>query len=406
MRAGAAIAVPLSTTADLEDEHMNIRSFEIKVSEVDLVTLRRRLEATRWPSVIENAGWQLGMDDGFLRRLIDYWRDQFDWRRQEKRLNGYAHYIAEDQGGSTHFVRFPGQGPAPLPIVLTHGWPSTFAEQLELAAMLANPVAYGGEPADAFEVIVPSLQGFAFSSAPTVFGTNLFTIAARWASLMTSLGFERFIAHGGDFGAGVTTALGLKHAARLYGVHLHYIPGSYRPPLDADKDLLAEERAFLGAAAEWADSEGAYAHVQRTKPDTLAYALNDSPVGLAAWIVEKFRSWSDCDGEIERRFSMDTLLTHVCLYWFTQSMPAAMRLYYENAHRPLHFAASDRVTIPVAVARFPREAPFPPRPYVERGYRVTRWTEMARGGHFAAAEEPALLAEDIRSFCRQFRDDP
>jgi epoxide hydrolase-like protein len=153
MRAGAAVAVPLSTTADLEDEHINIRSFEFKVSEVDLVTLRRRLEATRWPSVIENAGWQLGMDDGFLRRLIDYWRDQFDWRRQEKRLNGYAHYIAEDHGGSTHFVRFPGQGPAPLPIVLTHGWPSTFAEQLELAAMLANPVAYGGEPADAFEVI-------------------------------------------------------------------------------------------------------------------------------------------------------------------------------------------------------------------------------------------------------------
>lgn len=380
---------------------MKIRPFQIAIGESDLLELRGRLDAIRWPSCIENAGWALGMDQGTLRRLVDYWRRQFDWRRQERQLNGYAHYLADDGTGTTHFVRFRGKAPAALPIVLTHGWPSTFAEQLELAGMLADPVAHGGESSDAFDVIVPSLQGFGFSSAPTVFGTNLFTMADRWASLMTSLGFERFVAHGGDFGAGVTTALGLKHPGRLHGIHLHYIPGSYRPPPGAELSL--QEREFQAAAAQWAEREGAYAHVQRTKPDTLAYALNDSPVGLAAWIVEKFRSWSDCEGEIERRFSMDTLLTHVCLYWFTRSMPAAMRLYFESAGRPLQFEISDRVSIPVAVARFPREMPFPPRSYVERGYRLTRWTEMPRGGHFAAAEEPRLLAEDIRSFCRQFR---
>jgi microsomal epoxide hydrolase len=264
--------------------------------------------------------------------------------------------------------------------------------------MLANPVAHGAHATVAFDVVIPSLPGYCFSSAPKELGTNLFAIATQWAQLMSGLEYPRFIAQGGDFGAGVSTALGLRHADRLLGLHLNFIPGSYQPSVPEDRELSSEETSSLANRAEWFEREGGYAHLQRTKPDTLGPALNDSPIGLAAWIVDKFRSWSDCDGKIERRFSYDEILTTVSLYWFTRSMPSAMRLYWENLHQPLKLAAGERITVPVAIAHFPRELPIPARAYVERGYNVIRWSEMPRGGHFAALEEPELLAQDIRGF--------
>ena len=234
-------------------------------------------------------------------------------------------------------------------------------------------------------------------------GTDVFTIADQWSILMGALGYPRFIAHGGDIGAGVSTALGLRHGERLLGLHLNFIPSSYQPYNASTSDPSPEEAAYFERRAAWVDQEGGYSHVQATKPDTLGPALNDSPLGLAAWIIDKFRSWSDCKGDIESRFTLDELLTTISLYWFSQSMPSAIRLYWEGRRRPLQFAPLDRVAVPVAVAHFPREIPIPPRSYVERGYNVVRWTEMRQGGHFAGLEEPEALAADIRAFARQFR---
>jgi pimeloyl-ACP methyl ester carboxylesterase len=252
-----------------------------------------------------------------------------------------------------------------------------------------------------FDVVIPSLPGFPLSTAPTRLGLSVFEIADLWAQLMQRLGYPKFYAHGGDIGAGVSTALGLRHPNALLGLHMNYVPGSYRPYVARSADLTDVERAFLERRAAWTDAEGAYAHVQSTKPDTLGPALNDSPVGLAAWIVDKYRTWSDCSGDVERRFSKTELLTTISLYWFTQSMPSAIRLYWESRRRPMQFVEGQAVRVPVAIAHFPQELPMPPRAYVERGYHITRWTEMARGGHFAAAEEPALLAQDIQAFCQQ-----
>jgi pimeloyl-ACP methyl ester carboxylesterase len=382
---------------------MQLRPFTIRINDEDLSDLRRRLEQTRWPTQPEGLGWATGMDVNFLRTLTAHWLQQFDWRKAESHLNGFPQFEAIMESGTIHFVHLRSTAPNALPIVLTHGWPSTFAELLKLGDMLANPQHFGASPDDGFHVVIPSLPGYAFSSAPAKTGTHVFIIADQWAALMNALRYPQFIAHGGDIGAGVSTALGLRHGEQLLGIHLNYVPGSYQPHIEAQSSLSDEERRFLSDRASWLETEGGYSHVQSTKPDVLAPALNDSPVGLAAWVLDKFRSWSDCDGDLERCFSRDELLTTVCLYWFTRSMPAAIRLYWENRTRPLRFAAGERVVVPVGFAHFPREIPVPPRSYVERGYNVTRWTEMPRGGHFAAFEEPAALADEIRAFARTAR---
>ena len=382
---------------------MRIKPFNIAIDAVDIVDLKRRIQQTRWPSRIDSSGWETGMDATFLERLGKYWLERFDWRSVETQLNRYPQYQAITDSGSIHFVHLQSSVQNALPIVLTHGWPNTFAELLKLGDMLVNPTRYGASATDNFHVVIPSLPGYSFSSPPGKLGTNVFEIANQWSALMTALGYSRFLAHGGDIGAGVSTALGLRHSAQVLGVQLNYIPGSYQPYSAEPSDLSNEEKAYLVRRAEWLEIEGGYSHVQSTKPDVLGPALNDSPIGLAAWIIDKFRSWSDCDGNVERRFTQDELLTTVSLYWFTRSMPSAIRLYWESRRSPLHFAAGERVNVPVGIAHFPREIPIPPRSYVERGYNVTRWTEMPKGGHFAAMEEPELLAEEIRVFARQFR---
>jgi pimeloyl-ACP methyl ester carboxylesterase len=374
--------------------------FTLAVPDERLRDLEARLARVRWPDAIAGSGWTYGIDVEFLRGLVEYWRTGFDWRAEERRLNGFHHFRARVGGTSVHFLHERGRGPRPLPLILTHGWPGSFVEMLKIIPLLADPASHGGDPEDAFDVVVPSLPGFGFSERPTAAGMDLFRIAELWDALMAGLGYERYGAQGGDFGAGVSTTLGLRDTGRLAGIHLNYIPGSYRPP--SVEGLTEEERRFERDAADWYAAAGGYAHVQRTTPQTLAFALNDSPVGLAAWIVEKFWLWMDPASRGER-VTRDDLLANVMVYWLTETISSSMRLYHEVARNPLHFAPGQRVRVPCAVARFPEEAPFPPRPWVERGYDVVHWSDLPRGGHFAALEEPELLAQDVRDFFRDLR---
>jgi pimeloyl-ACP methyl ester carboxylesterase len=274
---------------------------------------------------------------------------------------------------------------------------------LRIIPMLTHPSSYGGDPADSFDVVVPSLPGFGFSDRPVTPGMNTWRIADLWAGLMMELGYARFGAQGGDFGASVSTIVGLRHPQHAIGIHLNYIPGSYRPYLRPGEELTQVERLSLEDTDRWYVDFGAYAHLQRNTPLTAAYGLNDSPAALAAWIVEKFRNWSDCDGDVERRFSKDELLSNVTLYWMTETIYSSCRLYHESKLAPLQFKFGEKVEVPCGIAHFPKEAPFPPRIWIERGYNVQRWTEMQRGAHFAAAEEPELLARDIADFFRPLR---
>jgi len=381
---------------------MNIAPFFSEHCPYEMEDLRERLRRTRWPDAIANSGSDYGVELSFIREICGYWCEEFDWARQVEHFSAFRHFRWNGNGLDIHFIHERGKGPNPLPLILTHGWPGSFLEMLKVVPLLADPAAHGADAADSFDVVVPSLPGYGFSSGPGL-GMNAFAIAGLWADLMEALGYHRFAAQGGDLGAGVSTALGLSHPDRILGIHLNFIPGSYRPYLAPGTQLASEESAFLDSAAQWFDRFGAYSHIQRTTPLTAAYGLNDSPAGLAAWILEKFRLWSDCDGDLLKRFTRDELLANVTLYWLTQTIHSSFRLYFEGGRAPLHFAADDFVRIPCAIAHFPKEILFPPRVWVERGYNVQRWTEMPRGGHFAAAEQPELLAADLRSFFRQFR---
>ena len=374
---------------------MDIRRFTIDIPEHVLTDLNDRLARTRWPDEVEGARWEYGVDRAWLLALTEHWQDQFSWREQEQALNELPHFKATIDGLSIHFVHVRAPASSALPLVLTHGWPGSFLEFKDLIPHLVR---------EGFDVVIPSLPGYGFSDRPTAPGMTPAKIAEMWHALMQELGYLRYGAQGGDWGASVATRLAMQHPAEVMGIHLNYIPGSYVPFLgQGARELDAEERGFLDAAKLWTDQEGAYAHLQSTRPQTATYALNDSPVGLLAWIAEKFRDWADCGGELERRISRDTLLANVTLYWITQTIGSSVRLYKEARSAPLRFARDEKVPVPCGVAHFPVEAPMPPRSWVERHYDVQRWTAMASGGHFAALEEPQLLAEDIRDFFRPFR---
>jgi pimeloyl-ACP methyl ester carboxylesterase len=381
-----------------------IEKFTINIPDEVVADLRRRLVATRWPDEIENAGWEYGSSLGYMRSLVDYWINAYDWRRQEAALNQLPQYRIAIDGLRVHFVHVRGKGPKPLPLIITHGWPGSFMEMTKLIPLLTDPEAHGGRTADAFDVIVPSLPGYGFSDRPRERGMNPFKVAGLWVRLMGELGYERFGAQGGDWGSAVSTALGLDHPQHIIGIHLNYIAGRFllggtlNQP--ADDDVA---KAYLAMLRTWWDFEGGYSHVQGTKPQTLGYALNDSPAGLAAWIVEKFRTWSDCAGDPDRIFTRDEILTNVMIYWVTQSINSSTRLYFETRERPLQLSPSNRVQPPVAVALFPKEIAMPPRALAERGYNIARWNVMPKGGHFAAMEQPDLLAQDIREFFASLR---
>jgi pimeloyl-ACP methyl ester carboxylesterase len=376
----------------------NIEPFVVPYSDAAVEDLRTRLTRTRWPDEIPGSGWEYGVDLDFMRKLCAYWKEYFDWKAQVKALSAFHHYRCAVGGTRIHFIHERGKGPAPIPLILTHGWPGSFLEMLKVIPLLTDPANHGGDPAVSFDVIIPSLPGFGYSDRPAKSGMNTFRIAELWVELMKHLGYDRFGAQGGDFGASVSTILGLRHPKNIIGVHLNYIPGSYRPDLAPGAKLDDIETQFLDDSDRWYVDSGAYAHLQRNTPQTAAYGLNDSPVALAAWIVEKFRDWADCDGDVERRFSKDELLSNITLYWMTETIHSSCRLYYETKKQPVHFKEGEHVRVPCAIAHFPTEAPFPPRAWIERGYNIQRWTEMPTGGHFAAAEEPALLARDLAAF--------
>jgi pimeloyl-ACP methyl ester carboxylesterase len=365
---------------------LRITPYDVSVDASVLDDLRARLRTTRWPDPAPGPAWSQGTDLDYLRDLVDYWQHGFDWRAQEERLNGYDHYVAEIDDARIHYVHATSGKP---PLVLTHGWPSSFAELLPLVDRLS----------DQFDLVVPSLPGYAFSSRPSRVGVDRAEVARLWHRLMQGLGYDRYGAHGGDFGAGVATCMALADPARVTGIHLStpeltpYLgPGS--------APLTAEERAYLEQVERWDETERGYSAIQSTRPQSLGYALTDSPVGLAAWLVEKWRAWSDSNGDVDTQIGRDHLLTTITLYWVTGSITTSMRDYYDNRWHSVALGPDDVVTTPTAMAVFAHEfvpEGQPPREFYERLYNIERWTVFPRGGHFAASEEPDLLAGDIRA---------
>ncbi|WP_405112903.1 epoxide hydrolase family protein [Paenibacillus sp. FSL K6-1217] len=381
---------------------MAIERFEIRVADEVLEDLRYRLEHVRWPDLLEPSDWDRGTDQGYLRSLVTYWRDQFDWRAREAELNRLSHFRCNVDGVDIHFVHERGKGPRPQPIILTHGWPDSFLRYEKIIPMLTDPVRYGGNPEDSFDVIVPSVPGFGFSNGLKRRGINIAYVAELWSKLMTEhLGYSKFAAAGGDVGSGVTRYLAFKHPELLTGIHLTDI-GLIKSLLAVqDKSGLTEEELqYIKSTSQWIADEGAYMSIQSTKPQTLAYGLSDSPAGLAAWIIEKFRAWSDCKGDLRQSFSEDELLTNIMIYWLTNTAGSTSNIYYENTHTlpPLGY-----IEVPTGVAVFPGDVALPPREWAERNLNITSWTTMPRGGHFTAMEEPESLAQDIREFFRPLR---
>jgi microsomal epoxide hydrolase len=374
------------------------RPYRIDVPDVVLTDLRERLGRTRWPEPILDAGWDYGVEVDAIRDLCEYWRQGYDWRYHEAQLNRIPGFLCEVDGVDVHFWHVRGSGPNPLPLVLVHGWPGSIYEFLRVLGPLSDPVAHGGDQGDAFDLVVPALPGFGFGGKPRERGWGISRIAAAFDTLMSSvLGYERYGAQGGDWGSMVAAKLGAAYPERVAGIHVNMLVAP--PPAQPS----SEDAAALERDRFWRTQEAAYSRVQRTKPDSLTVAQSDSPAGLAAWIVEKFRTWSDCGGDVERAFGRDTLLTNLMFYWAPGSVASAARIYYENARDPAGVVGRGRVEVPVGYAEFPQEIFRPPRSWAEPHYEIVRWTEMARGGHFAALEAPDLLVDDIRAFFAPLR---
>ncbi len=381
---------------------MAIERFQIHVPNEVLDDLNYRLDHIRWPDQLVTADWERGTDISYLQTLISYWREQFNWRKQETELNRFSQYRCNIDGADIHFVHERGKEPNPIPIILTHGWPDSYIRYQKIIPMLTDPAQYGGDPEDSFDVIVPSLPGFGFSSLPNHSGVNNSSVSELWVKLMTEeLGYKKFAAAGGDIGSGVTRYLALNHPELLIGIHLTDI-GIIRGIMAAqDAELSEKELQYKKSAQAWIAQEGAYMSIQSTKPQTLAYGLSDSPVGLASWIIEKFRAWSDCQGNLQQRFYNDELLTNIMIYWITNTIGSSANIYYENMHS---LPSMGHIDVPTGIALFPADILLPPKEWAERNLNIVRWATMPSGGHFTAMEEPKLLAEDIRAFYKPFRE--
>ena len=369
-----------------------IKPFVVNIAQTILDDLKYRLSQTRWPDELSGSGWNYGADLSHMKELTNYWQHTFDWRKVEAEINSYPNYMADIDGHQIHFLHIRGKGKRSVPLIITHGWPGSFLEMMKLIPLLTE------NPDFSFDLVIPSVPGFGFSGKINEPGCNSEFVADIWHQLMLELGYERYGAQGGDIGSGISTWLSLKYPSNVIGLHLNYISGSYQPYLAEGEQLSDEVLAFRKSAAEWSGREGAYAYMHATKPLTAAYGLNDSPTGLCAWIVEKFNGWSDNNGDIENSFTKDELLANVTLYWITQTIHSSMRIYNENSKHPLVFKKDQYIKVPVGFAKFPKELPTPPRSYIEKGFNIQHWTTMPAGGHFAAAEQPALLAKDLIKF--------
>jgi microsomal epoxide hydrolase len=379
--------------------------FQLHVPDSTLADLHERLVRVRWPDEPPGAdAWQYGTDLTYLQGLVGYWRDRFDWRKQEAALNSFPQYSVPLGGITLHFLHVPGKGPNPMPLLLSHGWPGSVWEFHKVIPMLTDPASFGGDASDAFTVIAPSLPGYAMSFTPGQPRFGLPEMAALFVELARDvLGYQRFMAQGGDWGSFVSAFVGLTAPASVAGIHINLLPLRREPP-DASLADSPRMQAYRRELDYWLREETGYSAIQGTKPQTLAYGLTDSPVGLAGWIVEKFRTWSDCDGDPSRSFSNDELLTNIMLYWVSGAIGSSFWPYYTRQHAGWVLPSSERrVEVPTAYQSFPKDILHPPRAVAERAFNIQRWTEAPRGGHFAALEVPDLLVEDVRAFARTLR---
>lgn len=375
---------------------MSIETFKINVPEAVLQDLKERLAQTRWPDEVEGAGWDYGTNLDYMKGLVDYWQNKYDWRAQEAELNRFNQFRAEVDGMGIHFIYERGKGPDPIPVILTHGWPDSFYRFHKVIPMLTDPAGYGGDPNISFDVIVPSIPGYGFSDRKAMTED---AVADLWAKLMTEvLGYERFAAAGGDYGTLITRSLALNYPDLLIAIHLTDV--GY-PDNNTDFSTLSPaEQEFAVFIQKWWMEEGAFNMIQSTKPQSLAYGLNDSPAGLAAWILSFMNARASVD--LEERFTRDELLTSIMIYWVTETINSSIRVYYEMAHTSPSPDRRKRSSVPAAVAHMPLDAPLP-REWAERNVNLKRFTEMPRGGHFSAWEVPELYAKELQEFFSEFR---
>jgi epoxide hydrolase len=375
-----------------------ITPFRINVSDATLADLKDRLARTRFPDEIADSGWEYGTNLGYLRELVAYWQTTFDWREQERRLNQLPQFTTTIDGINLHFVHQRSSRADAIPLLFIHGWPGSFFEVTKIIGPLTDPVANGGRPEDAFHVVAVSLPGFGFSSKPARPGMSPRRMAGIFSQLMARLGYTRYGVQGGDWGASILRQIGLLDASHVLGLHSNMCLANAPAGPNPNRGVPAEELKQIEAIRARGTNELGYFQIQSTRPQTLGYALNDSPAGLAAWIVEKFRGWSDSNGNVESRFTKDELLTNITIYWVTDTALSSARIYFENRVDP---GATGRVEVPFACAKFPAELfAAAPRRWIEEAYNVQQYTVMPRGGHFAALEEPTLLVEDVRRFFR------
>jgi epoxide hydrolase len=382
-----------------------VTPFLIEIPEADLGDLRERLERTRWPEGETVEDWSQGVPLAYMQELCGYWAEGYDWRATEARLNALPQFRTEIDGLGIHFIHVRSPHPDALPLVITHGWPGSIVEFLKVIRPLADPPAYGGHPADAFHVVCPSLPGYGFSDKPAQRGWTVERIASAWTRLMARLGYERYGAQGGDWGTSISTSIGQQDPEHVAGIHL--TPPIAGPDPATFDDLTEPERAALAELEHRQEWEDGYTLEQSTRPQTVGYGLVDSPVGLCAWIVEKFWSWTDWDGHLENVLTRDELLDNVMMHWLPGTGASAARLYWESIGQVQKWfteSSADTVTVPTGCSIFPKEVPRPSRRWAEKRYTNIRyWNELDRGGHFAAFEQPDLFVNEVRSFFRVVR---
>ena len=374
-----------------------ISPFEIQVGDEILDDLKQRLAATRLPQQIEGTDWAYGAEISYLEELIAYWRDKYDWRAQEAALNLFDHFTTAIDDQRIHFIHQRSTHDHAVPLLLMHGWPGSVVEFTKVIGPLTQPEAHGGNAADAFHVVAPSLPGYGFSEFTKTPGYDTHRMAETFAVLMSRLGYDRYGVEGGDWGAVIANSVSILDAEHVLGLHTT-MPLAFPPPGHDPKDLSEREQADLADLADFDQNGTGYQKIQGSKPQTLGFGLNDSPAGLCAWITEKFHGWTDCDGHVENAIDRDQLLTNVMVYWITQTITSSTRLYYETFKSGRVGIVGAKVEVPTGVARFPREIMRYPRKWVEQSYNVTHWTEMPKGGHFAAMEQPDLFVTDVRKF--------
>jgi epoxide hydrolase len=379
-----------------------LRPFRLDVPQEQLDDLHARLDLTRWPEQVPDAGWDRGVPVDYLRDLADHWRHHYDWRAAEAELNEHPQFTTDIDGATVHVLRVRSPEPDALPLLVTHGWPGSVVEFLDVVGPLTDPRAHGGDARDAFDVVVPSVPGFGLSAPIQDAGWDVHRIARAWRELMRRLGYPRYVAQGGDWGYAITRELGFVDPEHVLGIHLNTL--LTLPPDDPAETaaLGPDDLARLDLLMRSEPEMSGYARIQATRPLTLAYGLTDSPVGQLAWIVEKFKEWTDSTDAPEDAVSRDRLLTNVMLYWLTGTAESSGRLYWEDAH-PLTPRPHRRSTTPTGVAVFARDLARPVRSLAERDNNIVSWSEFDRGGHFAAMEEPDLFVADVRAFCRRFR---